>query len=260
MYKYTSEIICSNCGGRGHIYKICKKPKISLGVIAVRYRPKFQILMICRRNTLGYVDFIRGKYELDNPEYIQSLFDNMTTTETNELIQLDFLTLWNNLWQNNKHQYENEYINAQYKYTQLLNGLDIQNTIYSIKYFIENIKMTWSEPEWGFPKGRRNYLENDYNCAIREWSEETGYISSDINIIKNITPYNEIFLGRSLVTSKKNIDLSNSGFTFRDLEEALMNQIQTDLNQRGLRSMDFRNAVTSVQTDEKIKKQSQTYI
>ena len=32
-----------------------------------------------------------------------------------------------------------------------------------------------------------------------------------------------------------------------------MNQIQTDLNQRGLRAMDFRNAVTSAQTDEKLK-------
>ena len=58
-----------------------------------------------------------------------------------------------------------------------------------------------------------------------------------------------------VITSKKNIDLSKSGFTFSDLEEALMNQIQTDLNQRGLRAMDFRNAVTSVQTDEKVKKQ-----
>jgi len=58
-----------------------------------------------------------------------------------------------------------------------------------------------------------------------------------------------------VVTSRKDIDLTKSGFSFRDLEEALMNQIQTDLNQRGLRSMDFRNAVTSVQTDEKIKKQ-----
>ena len=57
-----------------------------------------------------------------------------------------------------------------------------------------------------------------------------------------------------VITSKKNIDLSKSGFTFSDLEEALMNQIQTDLNQRGLRAMDFRNAVTSVQTDEKVKK------
>ena len=58
-----------------------------------------------------------------------------------------------------------------------------------------------------------------------------------------------------VITSKKNIDLSQSGFEFRDLEEALMNQIQTDLNQRGLRAMDFRNAVTSMQTDEKLKKQ-----
>ena len=56
-----------------------------------------------------------------------------------------------------------------------------------------------------------------------------------------------------VITSKKDIDLSASGFTFKDIEEALMNQIQTDLNQRGLRAMDFRNAVTSAQTDEKLK-------
>ena len=58
-----------------------------------------------------------------------------------------------------------------------------------------------------------------------------------------------------VITSRKDIDLSKSGFTFRDLEDAMMNQIQTDLNQRGLRAMDFRNAVTSLQTDEKVKKQ-----
>ena len=58
-----------------------------------------------------------------------------------------------------------------------------------------------------------------------------------------------------VITSKKDIDLSASGFTFNDIEEAMMNQIQTDLNQRGLRAMDFRNAVTSAQTDEKLKEQ-----
>ena len=56
-----------------------------------------------------------------------------------------------------------------------------------------------------------------------------------------------------VITSKKDIDLSASGFTFQDIEDAMMNQIQTDLNQRGLRAMDFRNAVTSAQTDEKLK-------
>jgi len=186
---------CKNCGRKGHLYQKCNHPIISLGVIAVRYNPELQFLMICRRNTLGYVDFIRGKYELDNVEYIQSLFDIMTTSEMAELINKDFLTLWNNLWQNNKHQYESEFVNAKYKYTELLKGLSVDEIVYSIQYFTDNIKNIWTEPEWGFPKGRRNYLEGDYNCAIREWSEETGYISSDINIIKNITPYNEIFVG-----------------------------------------------------------------
>jgi hypothetical protein len=59
----------------------------------------------------------------------------------------------------------------------------------------------------------------------------------------------------TVITSKKDLNLSASGFTFSDIEDALMNQIQTDLTQRGLRAMDFRNAVTSMQTDEKLKKE-----
>ncbi|MGK5093721.1 hypothetical protein WDW89_17130 [Deltaproteobacteria bacterium TL4] len=57
----------------------------------------------------------------------------------------------------------------------------------------------------------------------------------------------------TVITSKKGIDLSSAGFSFNDVESALMNQIQTDLNQRGLRAMDFRNAITAMQTDEKKK-------
>ncbi len=55
----------------------------------------------------------------------------------------------------------------------------------------------------------------------------------------------------TVVTSKKDVDLSAIGFRFSDIEDALMNQIQTDLNQRGLVAMDFRNAVASLQVDEK---------
>jgi hypothetical protein len=58
-----------------------------------------------------------------------------------------------------------------------------------------------------------------------------------------------------VITSKKDIDLSSSGFKFQDIEDALMNQIQTDLNQRGLRAMDFRNAVTQLQTDDTLRDQ-----
>ncbi|MBU2510115.1 hypothetical protein KJ966_02215 [bacterium] len=55
----------------------------------------------------------------------------------------------------------------------------------------------------------------------------------------------------TVITSKKGLDLSSVGYKFQDIEDMLMNQMQTDLNQRGLRAMDFRNAVTAMQTDDK---------
>jgi len=54
----------------------------------------------------------------------------------------------------------------------------------------------------------------------------------------------------AIITNRKNIDLSSAGFTFIDLEEAFLNQIQTDMNQRGLQMMDYRNAITSMQNNE----------
>ncbi|MFH2131085.1 MAG: hypothetical protein ABIK68_11995, partial [bacterium] len=46
---------------------------------------------------------------------------------------------------------------------------------------------------------------------------------------------------------------SSIGFRFSDIEDSLMNQIQTDLNQRGLKALDYRNAVASMQSDSKMK-------
>ncbi len=58
----------------------------------------------------------------------------------------------------------------------------------------------------------------------------------------------------TVITSKKDLDLSGAGYRFSDVENMLMNQIQTDLNQRGLRAMDFRNAISSMQIDERKKR------
>jgi 8-oxo-dGTP pyrophosphatase MutT (NUDIX family) len=60
----------------------------------------------------------------------------------------------------------------------------------------------WSEPEWGFPKGRRNYQENDISCALREFEEETGYSRKEVNIINNLKPFQEIFTGSNYKSYK----------------------------------------------------------
>jgi hypothetical protein len=57
----------------------------------------------------------------------------------------------------------------------------------------------------------------------------------------------------TVITSPKDLNLEGIGFRFSDIEDALMNQIQTDLNQRGLTAMDYRIAIASIQSDPKLK-------
>ena len=41
----------------------------------------YKMLLICRKDSLGYVDFIRGRYNLENKQYIMNLIDIMTIKE-----------------------------------------------------------------------------------------------------------------------------------------------------------------------------------
>ena len=80
--------------------------------------------------------------------------------------------------------------------------MQIGDDYYTLESLIAESKYNWDEPEWGFPKGRRNYQEKDLECAIREWTEETGYRRENIVLINNILPYEEIFTGSNYKSYK----------------------------------------------------------
>lgn len=54
---------------------------------------------------------------------------------------------------------------------------------------------SWDEPEWGFPKGRRDQNETDWVCAVREFCEETGMTFYKPKIVENLVPFEENFIG-----------------------------------------------------------------
>ena len=56
--------------------------------------------------------------------------------------------------------------------------------------------------EWEFPKGRRNPGETNRECAIREFSEETGYDTTDYAYITNLAPLDEAYMGENRVRYK----------------------------------------------------------
>ena len=69
---------CNNCGKTGHSYNQCSKPITSLGVITFNKNiNSLKFLLICRKDSLGYVEFIRGKYPLYNKDYIQNIINEM---------------------------------------------------------------------------------------------------------------------------------------------------------------------------------------
>ena len=204
MTTLRKTIFCNNCGKSGHLFHQCKIPITSIGIIAFRkVENNIEILLIKRKDSLAFVDFMRGKYNLDDLEYINNLFEKMTIDERNNIFNKDFLYLWNYLWGTKvASQYRNEEKISKYKFSKLKEGYYINENFVDLNIIINNCISHYTEPEWGFPKGRRNYQERDIMCAIREFEEETGYSKNNITILNNIIPLEEIFMGSNYKSYK----------------------------------------------------------
>jgi 8-oxo-dGTP pyrophosphatase MutT (NUDIX family) len=180
--------LCNNCGNYGHLFYNCKKPITSLGIICIRYTDKYEYLLVQRKDSLGYVDFLRGKYNEYNEYQLTNIILEMTVEEIDNIKTKKYKDLWDKLWNkvNEKYEQKNE---------------DKYNYIKEHKPELLNHNC-WTEPEWGFPKGRRNFKEKDLECALREFEEETGYSKNHLKIIKNLNPFDEIFTGSNFKSYK----------------------------------------------------------
>ena len=178
-----NKLICRNCGKPNHHIRDCYEPKTSFGIILYKFIDrKLKILLIKRRNTLGFVQFVRGQYLVENISYIQKLFNVMTNVEIEIIKNKSFDFLWRYLWKevnNNSHRASYDYSNSLMKYNKL-----IRSRVHNIDFFINNKFTNYEDQEWGFPKGRKNKSENNIETAIREFTEETGIPNDKIKLIK----------------------------------------------------------------------------
>lgn len=169
---------CSNCGRPGHFFRECREPITSLGILAFK-RPAadtVQWLLIRRRVSIGFIEIMRGKYELRDVSGIQLLIDQTTLGEREQLASRTFADLWRDLWNGAaSRRYNSEYEQAKVKF-ELLRS---RGTIVAA---IRASTTTWVEPEWGFPKGRRSSSESEIECALRETYEEAGVRKQDLRI------------------------------------------------------------------------------
>jgi 8-oxo-dGTP pyrophosphatase MutT (NUDIX family) len=173
-----------------------------------------KVILVQRRNTIGFIEFMRGKYEAPNHEYIIKLFNMMTFDEKRILREYDtFDTIRKIIGLGRENIYKREYDDAKIKFETLRNHPD-GNMVYKL---LDKSITRWNSPEWGLPKGRRRIWnhttshsqptsndvysmvnkerEIDIECAIREFVEETGIKYKNLVVYRNVKPLEEIYKG-----------------------------------------------------------------
>ena len=170
---------CNNCGGKGHLFRTCKDPVLSCGVLLME-APRLpvrssdvNVLMIRRKDSMSFAEFMRGKYDPTNIEYVSTLVKNMTLKEQALIATEPFESLWRLLWGDDRSS--PDFAVSRDKFNQL-DRVTLMRCNLSI----------YTEPEWGFPKGRRMRGESDVDCALREFHEETNISREAYSVINNI--------------------------------------------------------------------------
>jgi len=158
-------------------------------------------LMISRKHSLAYVEFVRGRYKAEKPSQVIYLFKLMTQTEINRIkksltMEDGFEYLWTEMWGNKADLSVLEYNkrDAKSKYD-MLKHIGVDGPEIGLDFMVNKVTAKFDIDEWGFPKGRRIRSETEQECALREFFEETGYIRDDIKMIDEIEPIVEEFYG-----------------------------------------------------------------
>ena len=197
---------------------------------------KIKILLVRKRLSYSFCSFVFGHYDINNKNNIIGLFNTMTSQEKIDISSLRFDLLWYRFWLEFP---ENDSLHSDEYYSTPLDNNNLKNTIsYHVKLqnyvncknkfnnnFLQDcgillksllLNTTNINLLWEIPKGKKNEYETDIDCAVREFTEETGLLLNqhkilfdiehpiiDIKIDKNTKYINTYYL--SLFNNNKDI-------------------------------------------------------
>jgi 8-oxo-dGTP pyrophosphatase MutT (NUDIX family) len=173
---------------------MCKDPVLSCGLLLIDQArlpvdpDAIRVLMIRRKDSMSFAEFLRGKYDPTNIPYVSTLVKNMTLKEQVAIATESFETLWKNLWGDDRSS--SDFQTSKDRFYQLDRMALMRDNL-----------SEYTEPEWGFPKGRRMRGETDLACAIREFNEETNVPREAYLLLNNIL-LEETFTGLNGVRYK----------------------------------------------------------
>jgi len=157
---------------------------ISYGIACARRNNdtgNYEVLMIKKRATYAFVDFLRGRYDPLRHYDLEFMFNEMTINEKILIRGKNFATLWMYCLgkEPTKSSDKNMYARSLRKFTQLCEHKEGTFLIDLLN------KSTNAELLWEIPKGRIGKNEVPIDSAIREFEEETGIKKSAYQLLFN---------------------------------------------------------------------------
>ncbi len=128
-------------------------------------------LLSQRRDSLNFIKVLRNLHRFQKEDCV-TMLEKITTDEIERIKNYDFDDVWEDLHivKTNK-VYITERHRARQNYKEM-------------KTLVEEYDLKGDgSKEWGIPKGRRKRGETGYDCALREWNEETQLTKDILRII-----------------------------------------------------------------------------
>lgn len=164
--------------------------RYSYGIACFRYHNKqYEVLLVKRRFTYAFCDFINGNYSKKDNKSIMKLLDNMTTDEKADIAMLNFDILWARVWKDKKVDSK--------KFKIFTENFLKDKGVRLLKLLRESKSI---DHIWELPKGQKDKHENELQCAIREFREETSLSKSRYTLFPNASRiYSYIDDGKTFV-------------------------------------------------------------
>jgi 8-oxo-dGTP pyrophosphatase MutT (NUDIX family) len=170
------------------------KYRHSIGIVLFRRNPTtsgVEVMCVRKRSTYAYHSFVHAQYKSTSDDCILALLNKMTPEEKVDLLSLNFSQIWFRVWiygtyrhvfyASCAHKFENNFCADK--------GARLQRLIQ---------ESTSGEIVWEIPKGRRDPNEDQLDCAIREFQEETDigpsqykFVTVGRNHLMSFTHYDE---------------------------------------------------------------------
>ena len=142
--------------------------------------------MVCRKSTYCFVDFLLGKYSDKNAEYLKFMIKNMTYYERMAITTKTYEELWSDLYSNSRTP-TGDSMNMYLKNS-------INHEIYLL-FLIQHCHVNIDIQNGDFLKVDQTNQKTLSIVRSRELYEETRLNRSSYEIIRDILPFEERYVG-----------------------------------------------------------------